>query len=133
MGASIVAGIPRANNGPHSDSTLTIAEVAAVHEFGAPSVRIPERSFIRAGVRENLPELRRLQADLIKKVVQKRIGVSTAMNRMGQAMADKIREKLEKGPFTPLAPSTVRGKGHAQPLIGDTHELVDAIGFEVRK
>ena len=34
-------------------SGLIAAEVAAIHEFGAPDAQIPERSFIRAGVDDN--------------------------------------------------------------------------------
>lgn len=133
LAAHVHVGIPSDKDGPHPSAPgLLISDIAAIHEFGAPSVRIPERSFLRAGIRENLPAIRAKQADLVRQVANKKLGVSTALNRLGQFMADKVRDKLEHGPFVPLKQTTINIKGSSIPLI-DTGVLRNAIGYEVTK
>ena len=41
--------------------TLSLVEVAALHEFGAPGAGIPQRSFIRATVDAHRDEIEALQ------------------------------------------------------------------------
>lgn len=129
---TVKVGIPESRNGPHGTSGLSVADLATIHEFGLPEHGIPERSFLRAGIEENLTAIKTENADLARLAVNKKIGVGTAQKRIGQFAVDFVKDKLVNGPFVALNPRTVRAKGHDHPLI-ETGQLHDAIGFEVSK
>ena len=106
----------------------TVAEVATVHEFGAPDKNIPARSFLRSTVDEHLgyyPEI----AAAVNSVIS---GAATiaAMATVGEKVEKDIVDKIEKGIGPSLSPITVQRKGHSTPLI-DTEQLINSISSKV--
>jgi hypothetical protein len=117
-------------------SSMTLAEVATVHEYGSPSAGIPERSFIRSTVDENLPTYRQMLAGLRTKIFDPKSGmeVRQALLILGQKVKLDIQTKIRAGMSPPWADST-REKRIARaggaiiaetPLI-DTGQLVGGI------
>lgn len=107
-------------------SRLTLAEIAAVNEFGSMDGRIPERSFLRSTVDQN--------ADAYEKQLTRDLmgsgDVPGAFTRLGlQAVADVQRTMVELDD-PPNAPATIARKGADNPLI-DTGRLRQSIDFEV--
>ena len=105
--------------------------VAAVHEFGAPSMNIPERSFMRSALDENKEELLRFKREQYVLFAKGKITLKQAISRIGDWMQAKIQEKIRKGPFTPLFPETIiarnrHGRASDKPLI-DTGMMINSV------
>lgn len=107
---------------------LTVAAVAAVHEFG--SATVPERSFIRAGLDGARPVIDAGLTQLARAVVGG-MPAETAVGRLGLLGVREVQRKITDGPFEPLAERTIREKGSSRPLIDSgqmrrniTHEVV---------
>ncbi|KKM80686.1 hypothetical protein LCGC14_1337410 [marine sediment metagenome] len=114
---------------------ITMAGIATVHEFGAPSVNIPERSFIRSTVDENRQKYARLFD---------RSGLAAARGKQavgklfvaGEIVRADIVKKIRKGISPPLKnPGNKRdSKGkflkQRRPLI-DTGILLGSITTKV--
>ena len=116
---------------------LTLAEIATVLEFGAPSVGIPERPYLRdtfdlnaaryeeiltLGIKEATKpaNLEHFDAEL-RKVIE--ITAIAAVGDVQEAIATP-------GAFAPNAPLTIAIKGSSVPLI-DTGRLRQSIDYEV--
>lgn len=133
--------------GVHSDEQgadgTTMALIAGVHEFGAPSRNIPARPFIRPTFDENRGRYERLMvraARLAMAGTSLRVGLAL----VGQQVTADIQRRIRAGISPPLAPSTLarRGRRTAEsgaannvftgptPLI-DTGRLINSIRYVV--
>ncbi len=112
-------------DGPHPDSKLSLAELAAVHEFGAPSVGIPSRAPLRttliAESRDLKASMRRAGRQLLKGRKTKR----QINEELGKEALEKLRARVEKG----LPPPLKDGSGRT-PLV-KTGALLDAYDYKV--
>lgn len=111
----------------------TLAEIAAIHEFGAPAAGIPERSFLRSTFRnpQKLEQLRKLQARLARDLIAGKIDVARAMGLLGAWGAGAVKATITRdGEFAPLKPSTIAKKGSSRPLI-DSGQLLNSISWVV--
>lgn len=111
-------------------SALTLLEVAAVHEFGAPAAGIPQRSFIRAGVDAQLPEIQRVQRALAGQTIRGAITLDVALDRLGAKVAALLQNRIAAGIDPPNSPATIARKGSSKPLV-DTGQLKAAITWRV--
>ena len=99
-------------------SGLTVAQVAAVHEFGSPEANVPERSFIRAAVDDNRDAI----VDQVNEVCGAILEpgpdeLRAGLERIGATVQGFIQAKIREGLEPPLAESTVeRNKGETRPL-----------------
>lgn len=146
--ARVLVGVPAGK--AEADGT-SMALVAAANEFGVPSRGIPERSFLRAGIREGLPKLSSVNRSNLKKVVNGEMTEDSALGQLGLAGATAVKKKIVAGPFQANAPSTIAQKnkgtqargeklreadgryakaGVTRPLI-DTDALRQSITFQV--
>lgn len=91
-------------------SDLTVAEIAAVLEFGTEDGHIPERSAIRAAFDENRERIHTMVADLLVQILFGKITRDQALNALGASMAAAIKKKIADGIAPPNAPSTVEAK-----------------------
>lgn len=125
----ILVGVPAGKT--EADGTST-ALVAAVHEFGSPERGIPERSFLRAGLRASFFAITRLNVDSLRAVANNTMSVDTALARTGAVAAGGVQKYIPEGDFVPNAPSTVKAKGSSKPLI-DTGHLRQSITYVVEE
>lgn len=63
-------------------SKATVLDVAIAHEFGAPDNNLPERSFLRAGVKAGQEDIQRVIKDLVGDLID---GKLTGEQVLGQA------------------------------------------------
>lgn len=134
--------------GPDGRSAkLTVAEIAAIAEFGTEDGTQPPRSFVRSTFDEMREELVQDSRRLIVAVVLDGTMTATqALGILGLKLATGIRAKITQGPGVPPpnAPSTLRRKlakglwnrkGKAASLgprtLVDTGRLVGAISWAV--
>jgi hypothetical protein len=95
-----------------SGTPMTNVQLAVIHEFGAPSVGIPARSFIRAPFEakrnDYLGDLRKL----VRGVYENRVNLRKVLSIMGLKMEWDQKNAVLKGEGIPppLAPSTIKAK-----------------------
>jgi hypothetical protein len=115
----------------HAETGATNAEIGAAHEFGTAT--IPERSWLRSTFRDQRKreQLRRLQARLLRDIMNGKITVEQAMGLLGAWGMGAVKATITRdGHFAPLKPATIARKGSSKPLI-DTGQIVGAITWAV--
>jgi len=138
-------------------SGITVAKLAAVHEFGGSIVGgrhgggvfhtsrgrrkkrhkwggtgMPARSFIRSTIEDKGAQIAACQEREIAKVIEGKATPVQALSRIGSFVVGLIRAKLEgaAGWAAPLQPATVEAKGHAKPL-EETSLLSQSLSWRV--
>lgn len=116
----------------HKDSDLSVAQIAAIHEFGAPSVGIPERPFLRTSIDKNRPRYKALNRQTLAGVVRGAGTVEQALGLLGEAAKADVQKEIASGAFAPLKASTIRRKKSSKPLI-DSGQLRQSVAWEIEK
>lgn len=102
---------------------------AMANEFGTQ--RIPERSFLRSTLDQNRDRYADILVEALERVPDGE-SPERAMSRLGAIVVGDVQRKITEIRYPPNAPSTVKRKGSANPLI-DTGQLRQAIDFRVRR
>jgi hypothetical protein len=132
LGKVVRVGVMGASDG--RDSGGSNATVGLVQEFGSVSKKIPIRSFIRMPIEEKRDEIKERIGKEVGAVMQGKYGAKKALKRIGIEAEGVISDAFETGGFgkwAANAPSTIRQKGSAQPLIGKDVELSKSITSKV--
>lgn len=116
--------------GAHERSVdLTVAQVAAVNEYGTSDGHIPERPAWRNaldGAKDRITKtLQRAAGELLDGVP-----VTTAFGKVGLFGQALIRRGIDALTTPPNAPRTIAQKGSSKPLI-DTAQTRNAVTFAV--
>lgn len=123
-------GFPAGVQHNSEGDSIAMAELAAVHEFGAHSVGIPERPFMRTSIQKNRTRYVALTRQNIKKILQKQMDIRTALGQLGELAKGDMQKEIAQGSFAPLKPSTIRRKGSSKPLI-DSGQMRQSIAWEL--
>jgi hypothetical protein len=100
---------------PHAGSTVSIGELAAIHELG---LGVPERSWLRAWIDENQQMLLEDSKAAMQQVILGKLTKERALNVLGLKWVGAIQQRIADGAVTPaLTPATVARKGSSVPLI----------------
>lgn len=121
--------VRRGKGGAIRNTNQPLAVVAAVHEFGLN--KMPQRSFLRAAYDENKATINKMIDNVADGVVTG-MSAGTAINQLGNVIQGMVQRKIVNGPFKPNAPSTIKRKGSARPLI-DTGRLRQSIRYVIQK
>lgn len=112
-------------------SPITVAQVAAIHEFGSADGTIPERSFMRSAMNENKDKIINESKRQINHVLEGTQTQKQALAVVAELIAQQIKNKILAGPFAALADSTVKKKGSSKPLV-DTAQMLNSVEWELR-
>jgi len=104
-----------------------VAMVAAVNEFGRPSIGQPPRPAFRNTVAKKGGEWPDALASALK---ASDYDATTALNLMGEGVAGQIREEISTLTSPPIKPETARRKGSTKPLVEKGIEL-GSIDYEI--
>lgn len=113
------------------------AKIAAVHEFGAPSAGIPERSFMRAALAERADDLQRFQEKIAARVLKGKMSEDAALTAIGVWVRDAMKNHIVKNKgFAPLSPAYAKRKrrrsgGRKNKILIDTGQLLASIVFRI--
>ena len=102
----------------YDDGTLA-ANVAAIQEFGAPAVGIPERPFFRQSIAIMERELPGVLARIVDPATME-VGDREG-NLLGAYAADVIQQRIVDLKDPPNSPVTILLKGSSNPLIDTGH------------
>lgn len=125
----ILVGVPSGKIEPDGTST---ALVAAIVEFGSPDRGIPERPFLRGGIRNAYPTITRYNAPALRAVAEGTMSAEVALAHTGELAVAGVKKEMVSGHFAPNAPSTIAKKGSSQPTI-DHGRLRQSITFVVEE
>lgn len=131
-----VGFIGDSGNATHKDSPLTVAGIAAIHEYGAPEQNIPERSFIRGTIEARSNEVQGFIDHQNKSVLLQKLNVREALGRLGLFAVALIKDRIVKEHIPPpLKESTIiaktrDGKTGEVPLV-NTAQMLNSIRHEV--
>lgn len=114
--------------GPDKENGISVAGVAAVHEFGGGSV--PERPFMRTGIRRGQPDQAKLNTANLKAVVRGDLTVPQALGQLGLMAATQVQREIVEGDFAALQETTINRKGSSKPLI-DTGQMRQSVTYEI--
>lgn len=106
----------------------SVAMVAAVNEYGAPSRGIPPRPFFRNMIADKSQEW----PEALGKTLQATgLDQTRALELMGQGVAAQLRDSIVKTDSPPLAQSTIDRKGSSKPLVDSGH-MLNSVDYEVK-
>jgi hypothetical protein len=84
------------------------AELAYIHDHGAPEVNIPARPFLAPGIASVSDKIAAgLQKAGRAALAGDAAAVDRQLNRVGLMAQAAVRAKITDGPFVPLAPATI--------------------------
>lgn len=107
----------------------SVAMVAAIQDFGAPSVGIPPRPFFRNMVAK---ESRGWPDAIVTDLARTDYDVDRTLGRLGVLIEGQLRQSIVDTNLPPLKPATIRRKGFSKPLI-DTSNMINSISSKVEK
>jgi hypothetical protein len=105
----------------------SVALVAAVQEFGAPSRGIPSRPFFRNMIAAKSPGWPAAVAVNLK---AKNYDVDATLRIVGTGIKEQLQDSIRTFEGAPLAPATVAAKGFDKALI-DTGTMLNSVDFTV--
>ena len=116
--------------GQQYEDGTPVAYVAAIHEYGAPEVGIPPRPFLRTTLDQKRKEWTDQMLDGVEAVMHGAASVDQALEMIGTGAAGDVKKTISEIDSPPLKPATIRGKGHAKPLV-ETGLLLQSITSKV--
>ena len=137
------------------DSSLSMAHLAAIHEWGVDititdkmraylhavlaihvkaattQIHIPERAPIRGWIAEAQPVLKKVTDGIVKKILNEKITPQQGIGQLGEFAVSGIKARMEKGLEPGLNENTIRLREHGgtKPLI-NTGGLLGAYGHK---
>lgn len=116
--------------GEQAHGDFTVAQIAAVHEYGSEDGKIPQRSFIRDTHDLNLRANRQWMKQVQARVLKGELTQHQALTLMGEVGARQMTSRINLGIPPGLKPATIKRKKSSKPLI-DSGQLKGSISFKV--
>lgn len=123
--------------GTHEGSSMTVAQIASIHEFGAPSANIPERAPIRKTIDSKKSDIQSKQEALLDKVLLGKMDADKGLAVLGQFVKAEIQSTIRAGLTPPWAESTLASRVARSggivaitPLI-DSGQTIRSVDYEV--
>ena len=126
----VLIGVP-ASEAPREGVTNN-ATIAASHELGAPTRGIPARPFLIPTIQNNSQKYVELMAQGFRNAMADGTDPDVVYEKIGLQASSDVKDYIAAGSFAPLKQKTIDRKGSSKPLI-DTAEMMNSIGYEVRK
>lgn len=114
------------SKGSRPKTTVDMTIIAMANEFGAPSKRIPARSFLRSTYDESLSKINELVEDEYTKILDGKSTVEKSLGLLGEVLQARVQTKITKIRTPANKEQTIKRKGSSNPLI-DTGQLRGAI------
>lgn len=126
--------------GGTTSSGVSLPELAAIHEYGAPAANIPARSFLRFTVKNRREDITRLCEKLARSLLAEKMEIDQALGILGAWMVSAVKKSITQRLIKQdLAQATIvrktggkTGKKGTAALI-DTGQLINAISSTVDK
>lgn len=130
---AVLAGIVGGRGGAQeSGSPLSVAQVAAVHEYGTRDGKIPRRPFISQPFDKNQKKFNSIIKKYTEKSPDPKKGKETGLFLAAEFYIGEIIKSINARMYQKLSPRTIqqRRKNDTLPLI-DTGQMINALGTRV--
>lgn len=106
----VLVGYPEDGTAREDATEPTNAELAYIHDNGAPEAKIPQRSFMVPGIEAAMPAIEKGLTDTLKAVLrtQDTSKVDAGLTRVGFAAANSIKRTINAGVPPPLSERTLK-------------------------
>ena len=104
---SVQAGVPKGPSYPADRGGKSVAEVAAIQEFGAPAASIPARPFMRPTFKNNVAEWLKSLSDGVVDVINGETTAEDILASTGEQAQVDIQRTIVDLYSPPLSPITV--------------------------
>jgi len=125
----VKVGITADKNKPYENG-LNTASVGVLHEFGNEAMHIPQRSFIREPLKDNMSRIKKQFHKEAQQVILGKQSHKVASGRIGALGVSIILERFKSNNWKSNSPLTELLKGSNKPLI-NTGQLRQSISYEV--
>ncbi len=98
------------------DSGASLADIAVYNHFGTK--HIPERPFLQLALDNNKAEILKRFNGSLKLITEGKVNAPTQLDRIGAYLVVLVQKEITDFNDPPNKPSTIRMKGHNNPLIG---------------
>lgn len=125
-------------DGGRAHGGITMGELAAIHEFGAPAAGIPERSFLRFTFKARAEDLAKIAERLARGLLAEKIELKAALGVLGAWGAAAVKKSITARIIRPqlieseAGRRTIARKGSSTTLV-DTGQLVNSITWALGK
>lgn len=142
----VYIGVPMKSNG--RDGGIGNAQIAAIHEFGAPQAGIPERSFLRFTMKKDKDEIKTNMGHALKAVVLNKASVEVAYSKVGAVAAGLVKQTIAGNQVQPpTSQATIQARlkrkkslsgakraalAGSEVTLVDTGALMGSIDYEVK-
>jgi hypothetical protein len=106
----------------------SVAMIAAINEWGAPSRGQPPRPAFRNMIAAKKNEWPKAIGDLL---VANNFDADKTLAMTGEAIAGQLRQSITEITSPPLKPATIKRKGFDKPWIETSH-LLNSVSYEVK-
>lgn len=111
------------------ESTLPVARVARINEFGAG---VPARPFMRPAVFEKKTDLNNMVHRMYRQAIRDNQDTLDTLGKFGEYVEFLIKEQIRNTTEPPNAPSTIKKKGRNSPL-RDTMLMLNSVKYQVEE
>lgn len=135
----VLVGVPEGTRQRRS-GPINNAALAYIHDNGSPQQNIPQREFLRPGIKMVQDDIATRFRQTARKALDGNVeDVEKGLNAAGLIAQKAVRRKITVGPFAPLKSATIkarsrRHKGRTSkkvtPLL-DTGQLRHAVNFVI--
>ena len=113
-GMAAQVGLPK---GKYYPNGMSVAEVGAIQEFGAPALGIPPRPFFRPTIAAKQGAWVKHMTHAVRSVSTGNMSGADVLAQVGAVIAGDIQETLAKVDGPALSAETIASKGSSQPLV----------------
>lgn len=123
------------NHTSEDGTTISMVELAAIHEYGSEAANIPERSFLRRTFQLREQDIKKQIVKISRAYLVSKVGLDQALGLLGQWLVAAVRNtitseqvvpKLEE---SPAGRRTIKRKGSSVTLV-DHGQLLNAISYQ---
>lgn len=104
-GAYVKVGVLQ--SAPPEENGMSMAKVATINEYGAPSVGIPSRPFMRQTMARISNQIKNAFKSEYSKILAGKTKAVMSLKRIGTFVQKEIKREFTQGKFAPNRPSTI--------------------------
>ena len=139
----VLVGVPEKTAGRKTQGKrqMNNATLAYIHDNGSPLAHIPQREFLRPGIKNAQQDIVKYLEGAGKAALNgKEQTIGKYLDAAGLTAQKSIRRKIQTGPFTPLKAATVKARKRKHPSrkntrvtpLIDTGSMLASISYVIR-
>lgn len=126
----VFSGAGDAKDKDGKSTGITLATLAAIHEYGSEKAGLPERSFLRATFRAKKDQGIAMCGKVCKAFIENKISLEQAMGILGEWGVAQVKNFIRSNQVKPPSTEATNEKKGSSVTLVDTAQLVNSISYE---